>query len=96
MMADVYWQSGELAKLMDEANEFVDAEILPEVAKDMRRMVPVDTGNLRDGIEVLGDGRIGITANNEQGQSYVEFVEFGTENAAAQPFIRPALYRKRG
>lgn len=96
-MADVYWQTSKLDELLDTmATELVDTEILPEVADDMRRMVPVDTGNLRDGIEVLGEGKIGISATNEQGQSYVEFVEFGTEHMAAQPFIRPALYRKRG
>ena len=94
---DTYWQSDKLAKLFEEMPQIlVDEEIVPEVVKDMKRMAPVATGNLRDGIEPMGEGRIGITAENEQGQSYVEFVEFGTENAPAQPFIRPALYRKRG
>lgn len=95
-MAKVYKQTEQLAALMAEVNDFVDTDIVPEVVKDMKRLAPVDEGTLRDGIEAMGEGRIGITAENEQGQSYVEFVEFGTENMAAQPFIRPALYRRRG
>lgn len=95
-MADVYWQTDKLNELFGEmATDLVDESIVPEVVQDMKRMVPVDTGNLRDGIEPLGDGKIGISATNEGGQSYVELVEFGTEYAPAQPFIRPALYRKR-
>lgn len=96
-MAEVHWQTQALAKLLNEdAVALVDEEIVPLVVADMKRMVPVDTGNLRDGIEALGEGRIGISATSESGESYAEFVEFGTENAPAQPFIRPALYRKRG
>jgi len=96
-MADVYWQTDKLRELFEEMPTIlIDEQIVPEVVKDMKRMVPVDTGNLRDGIEPLGNGRIGITATNDHGQSYAEFVEFGTEHAPAQPFIRPALYRKRG
>lgn len=96
-MAKTYWQTEQLKELFEEMPQIlVDEEIVPEVVQDMIRMAPVATGNLRDGIEPAGPGRIGITADNEQGESYVEFVEFGTDLAPAQPFIRPALYRKRG
>jgi HK97 gp10 family phage protein len=96
-MADVHWQSDALDKLLnEEAMALVDADIVPEVVKDMKRMAPVDTGAMRDSIEGQPGGRITISAVSPQGHSYPADVEFGTENMPAQPFVRPALYRKRG
>lgn len=68
------------------------------IADDARRAVPVKTGDLRRSIyhRVLPftgstvTGRIGATAH------YAIFVEKGTRYMAAQPFLRPALYRRRG
>lgn len=96
-MADVYWQDDALAELLDQAAmDTVDQEVIPLIADDMKRMAPVLTGNLRDSIEAVPGGFISIDARNEQGQNYASFVEFGTEVAPAQPFVRPAVYRKRG
>lgn len=96
MMADVHWNQQELDKVLDAAAGFVDAEIIPEIVKDMKRMAPVDTGAMRDSIEGVPGGFITISATSPEGHSYPADVEFGTEHMAAQPFVRPALYRKRG
>lgn len=56
--------------------------------------VPVDTGHLRASLaqEVVGDvARIGSTS-----VPYSVYVEEGTRNMAAQPYLKPALYRQRG
>lgn len=74
---------------------------------DAARLAPVDTGNLSDsiimkpippkylprgaadGVEIMGSrkGKAG-----DQGNAYYYiFVEFGTVNQSAQPFLRPAF-----
>lgn len=66
--------------------------ITSEVAGDMRRLVPIDTGLLQSTIEdITVDGRGVISV----GTDYWEPVEYGTSHMDAQPFIRPAVYRKR-
>lgn len=67
-----------------------------KVHRDARRNAPVRTGALRDGIDsrVVGTGRnqsvagiVGATARHSI------FVEFGTSDTPAQPFLFPALER---
>lgn len=92
-MPDTFdWDADGLAHLYLIGREATD-EITREIAADMRRLVPVDTGELRESIEdieVDGHGVISV------GTDHWEFVEYGTSRMDAQPFIRPALYRNRG
>lgn len=88
-MAETHWQKSALDAVLGECDSFVDDEILPLVVADMQRLVPVDSGELRDSIEAVGGGRIVI------GKNYAGYVEFGTERMAAQPYARPAIYRRR-
>lgn len=72
-----------------------------QIASIARQLCPVDTGRLRDSIAVEtysghrpGFGvakRVVVGAKNEQGVEYGPFVEFGTVNMAAQPFLMPAF-----
>jgi HK97 gp10 family phage protein len=55
-----------------------------EIAETARSLVPVDTGTLHDSIEV-NDAGVGI------GAPYAVFVEFGTSQNPAQPYVRPAM-----
>ena len=57
-----------------------------------KAIVPVDTGFLRDSIEIAVEGGT-TTANAEIGATarYGGFVEYGTSNTPAQPYMRPAL-----
>lgn len=87
-MAKVYRQDTELQALLEEANGWIDSAVIPAVADDIKRLVPVDTGELRDSV-VPVDGGIEIRA------AHAGFVEFGTEHMAAQPYVRPAVYRYR-
>lgn len=84
------------------------SRLVGEIREDARALVPVDTGRLRESIdsEINGDtARIGSDLN------YALYVEEGhrvgyagpdgetvfTGNVVPpQPFLRPALYRKRG
>jgi HK97 gp10 family phage protein len=55
-------------------------------------IVPVDTGALRDSIELLVEG-IATVATAWVGTTirYGGYVEYGTSITPAQPFLRPAL-----
>ncbi|RSM60581.1 hypothetical protein DMH03_17690 [Amycolatopsis sp. WAC 01376] len=82
--------------------------LVGEVLDDAKRLVPVDTGHLRESLsaEINGDtARIGSELN------YALYVEEGHRVAYAgpdgetvftgdvvppQPYLRPALYRRRG
>jgi HK97 gp10 family phage protein len=62
-----------------------------QVERRAKRMCPVDTGRLRasitHGLETSG----GLSAVVGTGVGYAVFVEFGTGDTRAQPFLRPAL-----
>jgi hypothetical protein len=85
----------------DELRRRVDARmvhpITDAVADDMRRLVPVLSGDLRSTIHAVhleGEGRVYFGAPS-RGINYHFYVEFGTWKMAAQPYARPALYRVR-
>lgn len=71
------------------------------VADDARRFVPVDTGRLREGIEVGPVEGKSVTVHsrrpdpNHDREGVPVFVEFGTRYMDAQPYMRPAVQRKR-
>lgn len=85
-----------------------------ELATTMKRLAPVDEGDLRDSITVTRIGEttppysqpggsrqakeneVIVTAGNSRVR-YAHLVEFGTSQAAAQPFFWPAyrLLKKR-
>lgn len=70
-----------------------------EVGRDAKRLCPVDTGALRASIWAEADGRtVRIWVGNNprgDGVDYWAHVEFGTSRMAAQPFLRPSVWRRR-
>jgi len=60
-----------------------------EVQDSAQAKVPVDTGALQASIQALPDRVI-------VGATYAPFVEFGTSNMAAQPYLRPAADEATG
>lgn len=78
-----------LARIQAEAARVV-AQVVDEIAEDARRLAPVDTGALRSSISAEpSTGR--VTASSD----HAAYVELGTRHMRAQPFLRPATYRKR-
>ena len=62
------------------------------VQRDAKLNVPVDSGNLRRSIQA----RTSTSPQGIQGEvftncEYAAYVEYGTRNAAAQPYLYPAL-----
>lgn len=71
-------------------------------AADMKRTAPVDTGDMVDTIRVEKPRPLvrevkcgGEYASSGEYVDYAVYVELGTSKMAAQPFMRPALYRLR-
>ncbi|MGW3499360.1 HK97-gp10 family putative phage morphogenesis protein [Streptomyces globisporus] len=69
-------------------SEATVAQLCEDIAEDARRLAPVDTGHLRSSIRAEKD-RVVADAD------YAGAVELGTQHTRAQPFLRPAAYRKR-
>jgi HK97 gp10 family phage protein len=69
------------------AGEVAEVQIPTTLAGDVAALaqvyVPVDTGRLRDSITA---GPTGVSTDVE----YAPFVEYGTSDTTAQPFLRPA------
>jgi HK97 gp10 family phage protein len=66
--------------------------IAEDRAKD--RYVPVDVGNLKNSIHVgaVTEDRAELLATAD----YAAYVEFGTRNMAAQPYMRPSVQNHIG
>jgi HK97 gp10 family phage protein len=59
-----------------------------------KRVVPVDTGNLKNSIQVAEDGDLAATIG-PRGVEYDYYVEMGTRRMGARPYMRPAAEHVR-
>jgi HK97 gp10 family phage protein len=70
-----------------------------EIRDEARRLAPVDTGNLRRNIKVTNvlddQGRVVFVVGWASQAWYGSLVEFGTEDTAARPHLRPAADKIR-
>lgn len=78
-------------KALNEVVEVIEQTAL-KVERDAKFNTPVDTGNLRHSItaEVLKSDKK-VHAEIGSDVEYSEFVEFGTSNQKAQPFLIPSF-----
>jgi len=65
------------------------SDFADEVVDQMKGVVPVDTGVLRDSIEKMGGN--GKYTVGPRDVDYAAFVEYGTSNGPAQPYVAPTL-----
>jgi hypothetical protein len=64
----------------------------PAITQDAKRIVPVETGALRDSLDWdIVEDELKIYATED----YAAEVELGTSRQKAQPYLRPALETKR-
>ena len=97
MATQVILDQGGLAEIRAAANRYRD-QLAVAIAGDMRRYVPVLTGDLRDSIrEDLGGPAVARVWAGDvaAGVDYHLFQEFGTSVTSAQPYMRPAAYQYR-
>lgn len=92
--------SGWEAQVMTRSVDPALTRLLHDMADDARRYAPVDTGALQAGIDiepsVMGEGAL-VSHRDVPGDdpSVPVFVELGTSDSPAQPFMRPAAYQRR-
>lgn len=72
------------------------------IAEEAQRLVPVQSGELRDSIVVVSDTR-GASRTGwvraklgfiKPGRYYAGLIEYGTRHSSAHPFVRPAMDQK--
>lgn len=80
------------SKVRAGAERAVEAET-DEVADDMRRNAPRDTGELVESIQAETDGLSGTAAATAR---HATFVEHGSSSTPEQPFAMPAAEEARG
>lgn len=89
-----------LTKLLESEDGPVGKEIARRTIQVDRRakgLCPVDTGRLRASIAWrLGKDSRGLLGIVGTSTAYAPYVEFGTRYAAAQAFLRPALFEAKG
>lgn len=104
-MARVVMADGWEAKLREPTMDVL-ARLGVDIADDARAACPIDTGALKESIytQMRDDGeavRVGADAKArgddgvELDYTYSIYVEMGTRNMHPEPFLRPALFRKR-
>lgn len=83
---------------------FLKDRLGPAIGRDARRYAPVDTGELRDHIDdgAVADHTLRVTARTnyaaavENGHRVVSHGRDTGHFVQPQPFLRPALFQKRG
>ena len=104
----------EWMELLAEAADDVDGavhevifEAATEVEQDMKSLVPIDTGNLHDHIQIDGPHQEGnfiyadVGVIHDAGFTdkdtaiYGNVMEYGSTRVAAQPYIRPAIQKNK-
>ncbi len=81
-------------KPLNAANYAAVFGVCLRIEGNAKRNCPVDTGNLRNSITTVMDSdrssptALGFVGTNVE---YAAFVEFGTRNQSAQPYLGPAL-----
>jgi HK97 gp10 family phage protein len=97
MATRVVMNPGGVAAVHAEANALGPraAELM---AEDMRRYVPVETGDLVATIRVEPGSPVTriVIGDVAGGVDYHLYQEFGTSVMDAQPYIRPAVFQYRG
>lgn len=86
-----------MAALSRAVSERVVRPVTDQVAQDMRRYVPVLSGDLQGTVRTEVDGLEGRVHFGDVagGVDYHLYQEYGTSRMSAQPYARPALFKRR-
>jgi HK97 gp10 family phage protein len=105
-MARVRMVAGWSAQLKGPIRELLETHYGPAITTDAQAACPVDTGKLKasihqvmrdDGmaVQIHADAKAEGADGTELDYTYAGYVEEGTRHMAAQPYLRPALWRQR-
>lgn len=106
-MARVEIDEGWTAHIQPAKRDLLAGRIGPAILADAQTGCPVDTGALlsslhqesADGgnaVRIVADAKARGSEGAIEDYTYAVYVELGTRNMSAEPFMRPALFRQRG
>jgi len=87
-----------LASQIDKNADRLAKQGADKVLQLEQKYVPVDTRALYDTlrIETIADNEFEVIAGNlAEGVDYADYVNYGTYNSPAQPFVEPAVHQTR-
>ncbi|RYF47563.1 MAG: HK97 gp10 family phage protein [Cytophagaceae bacterium] len=90
--ARVQEQLTALGRNVDKKTKTILMKNAKSAVAEMRRDVPVDTGKLRDSIQIV-ETKDGVTIQAKAPHAF--FVEHGTYKMPARPFFEPAMQTMR-
>lgn len=93
MAARVRFNKASARKVLNASARRYGIKWAAAVKSDAKAGAPVDTGLMRS--TVYGRRVAALTWRIGTSCGYGRYVEKGTRRMAAQPFLRPALYRRR-
>lgn len=76
------------AALTSMVDDYMENTVLPKITDKAKRIVPIDSGDLRNSIRYTSANHKYYVGAFED---YASHVELGTSKQAAQPFLRPAM-----
>jgi hypothetical protein len=82
---------------IEEVNDRLRRWLAGEITSDAVRIAPVDTGVMAENIAPAFDSHLVVApyGGEEHNPDVPFYQEYGTENMPAQPFLRPAAYKRR-
>lgn len=87
---------GGIRATVDAANEATVVPLTDAIYEDSQRYVPVLTGELKaSGRKSYADGRGEVAYGEGLPDARAVYQEAGTSKMSAQPYLRPAAYRRR-
>lgn len=87
-MANAFRMNPRALAEIERLGQIAQHNAVEDIADDARRHAPVQSGELRASIHVEGDS---VVASAD----HAVYVELGTHEMRAQPFLKPALYQRR-
>ncbi len=96
--SDTLAKLDEILKNVDKSQDIIEFdadEMVNEIVLRARSNAPYMTGQLAESIHAEGSFpsyTVVVDAQNEYGQFYAQYVEFGTSKQEAQPFLWPAVH----
>ncbi len=88
-MAKLYSNLSEIAAGSEQAVKNALLQTAADVVSIAKQLAPVDTGALKQSIGAIPETSTSILIGSDK--EYAPFVEYGTVNSPAQPFLTPAF-----
>lgn len=99
MAGEFRWTSGWEGHLARDVRAYLETDLGPRIVAEAKRTVPILTGELRSSIShgtavENGTAVLVVAAGTGGRGKHAAFVELGTSRMRAQPYLRPAAFRR--